>query len=808
MNPVLEHLNIELFRLSNTPVTPLTLMLLAGVLAVGVGAGPVIRAAAMRMLVGERHEVASIGAGRFGTFAGVFTPSILTILGVIMYLRVGWVTGNVGLGGVMVIVAVSHLITLATGLSLSSIATNRTVGVGGAYFIISRSLGAPVGAAVGIPLFFGQALSVTFYIVGFTESLTMLFPNIPEQTVSTAVLILLALISLKSADLALKIQYVVMAAILLSLGSFFSGWVQPTGIAEAAAKIEWWVGDRASFAEVFAVFFPAVTGIMAGVGMSGDLRDPRRSIPKGTLLAIVVGFVVYMSFPIWLALNADSAQLTDDKMIVWSIARFPALIYAGVWGATLSSAVGSMLTAPRTLQALANDGLVPRVLGRGYGPNNEPRVGVVVTYLLAQAGILIGGLDAIAPVLTMFFLATYGLINLACGLEKWAASPSFRPDFAVPAPVSLIGGIACIYVMGIINTPAMIAAALLCAAIYAFTQRRALNTTYGDARHGIWAALVRSALQRLRRTEFHPLNWRPNLLILGGDYEKRPWLLQLGSIIVQDRGIVTFVELLTGNIAELAPQWRKMRRELDERIQERSPNVFGRVEVVTDKYRGAVSVVQAYGIGHLEANTVMLGWPNKPDNVTAYVRMMRDMVALDRSLLIVNYDARRKLGRYRRIDIWWGGLQGNGGLMLLMAYLITAHHRWRDADVTVRTIVENETQRTTALDNIQGVLKGARVQAEPVVILRNKRSIADIMHSQSKDADLAIAGLRLPGDDDDAAKFFERMSRLLDGMPTTMLVHSARNFESEPVLFDDGAPPAAPSRSGGDERPDREDAAQ
>ncbi|MCA9618487.1 MAG: hypothetical protein KC731_05690, partial [Myxococcales bacterium] len=779
-----DHLNVELFRISATPITPLTLLTLAFVLVLGIFAGPLVRGLAARALVSEQPgAVASRGPGRFGTFAGVFTPSILTILGVVMYLRVGRVTGQVGLAPMLIIVVISHLITFSTGLSVASIATNRTVGVGGAYYIISRSLGAPAGAAIGIPLFFGQALSVTFYIVGFTESLTRLFPHIPQQTVSSLVLLTLALISLKSADLALKVQFVVMAAIGLSLVSFFGGWARPEmSLVDAARHIDWFVEGETSFAEAFAVFFPAVTGIMAGVGMSGDLKDPRRAIPKGTLLAIAVGFVIYLSFPIWLALNAPASELARDNTIVWRVSRFHALIYAGVWGATLSSAVGSILTAPRTLQALAGDGLVPRIFGRGYGPNNEPRVGVVMTYALAQAGILMGGLDVIGPVLTMFFLATYGLINLACGLERWAASPSFRPEFQVPALVSVGGGIACIYVMGIINTPAMIAAALFCGFIYVVTQRRALNTTYGDARHGIWSAIVRSALQRLRATEFHPLNWRPNLLILGGDYEKRPWLLQLGSIVVQDRGIVTFIELMTGDIEALAPSWRKERRALDERIHDQFPNVFARLEVVTDKYRGAVSIVQAYGIGHLEANTVMLGWPNKPDNLVDYVKMLRDMAALDRSLLIVNYNSRRKLGRKRRIDVWWGGLQGNGGLMLLMAYLITAHHEWSTASVRIRTIVENEDQRRVAIGNIAQVLKGARVPAEPVVLLREGRTIPEIMHAESEGADLAIAGLRMPRDDGDALAFYERMNLLLDDMPTTILVHSARNFESEPVL--------------------------
>ncbi|MEM1030368.1 MAG: Na-K-Cl cotransporter [Myxococcota bacterium] len=791
MPELLQHLDRELFRLSETPVTPLTLALLGAAFLLAALAGPTLRAALRRWLVPATDPAPSReGGGRFGTFGGVFTPSILTILGVVMYLRVGWVVGNVGLAGALAIVVIAHLITFATGLSISSIATNRTVGVGGAYFIISRSLGASAGAAIGIPLFLGQALSVTFYIVGFTESLSMLFPNVPTTAVSSAVLFVLTAVSLKSADLAIKVQYVVMVAIAASLVSFFGGWLPDVPLADAARQIDWWVTDGEPFARVFAVFFPAVTGIMAGVGMSGDLKDARRSIPRGTLWAIGVGFLVYLAFPAWLALNASASTLATNKLVVFDIARLEALIYVGVWGATLSSAVGSILTAPRTLQALGNDRLAPRMFARGFGPNREPRLGILATYALAQTGILLGDLDVIAPVLTMFFLATYGLINIASGLEKWAASPSYRPDFRVPAPISLAGGIGCIYVMSIINLPAMVAAAVCCGVIYAIAQRKVLNTTYGDARHGIWAALVRSALQRLRKTAFHPLNWRPNLLILGGDYERRPWLLRLGSIIVQDRGLVTFVQMVSGDIEANSKDWRQLRTTLDERLKDQYPNVFGRVDLVHHKYEGAVQIAQAYGIGNLEANTVMLGWPRQEKDRIGYVRMLRELSSLDRSLLIVHYSQLRKLGRARRIDIWWGGLQGNGGLMLLSAYLITAHHEWRQAQVTIRTVVDDESQRARAEQKIRSILASARVEAEPVVVLREGRPIAEIMHEHSAGADLAIAGLRLPPEAG-VARFFDRMNEILRDMPTTILVHSARDFEGEPVLFDQASSEAA-----------------
>ncbi|MCK5795568.1 MAG: amino acid permease, partial [Deltaproteobacteria bacterium] len=419
----------------------------------------------------------------------------------------------------------------------------------------------------------------------------------------------------------------------------------------------------------------------------------RSALPKGSLWSIAAGLVVYTVFPVWLAYNTTNDAMVADTRVVWEVAYFPSLIYLGVWGATLSSALGSILTAPRTLQALAADGLAPRFLARGSGPSNEPRVGILLTFMLAEAGILLGNLDVIAPILTMFFLATYGFTNLACGLEKWASSPSFRPDFAVPAGISLVGAFACFYVMSIIDMLAMIGALGISAAIYLVVQRRVLGTTYGDARHGMWSALVRSALHRLRRVHFHPSNWRPNLIVMGGDHEKRSYLVELGSTIVQDHGIVTYFQLVQGEVDEHAASRQERLRRLDDQISERFPNVFSRVDVVNDIYRGVVTVAQSYGVASFEANTVMLGWPKKHEHLERYVTMLRDLVQLDRSLLIVNYNQARKFGDRRHIHIWWGGLQNNGGLMLLMAFLITAHHSWRNAEVTIMMIVSTEDEQ-------------------------------------------------------------------------------------------------------------------
>jgi solute carrier family 12 (sodium/potassium/chloride transporter), member 2 len=381
---------------------------------------------------------AARGAG-LGTFGGVFTPSVLTILGVIMYLRFGWVVGNVGLIGTLVIVTLATSITFITALSIASIATDRQVRAGGAYYMISRSLGIETGGAVGIPLFFAQAISVALYTVGFAESLVAVFPRLSMLWTGVVTTILIALLALKSARLAIRAQYFIMAAIAVSLVSFVLGspveetTIQLTGAAPRLSE-GFWV--------VFAVFFPAVTGIMAGVNLSGDLRDARRAIPVGTLAAVGTGYVIYMTLPIFLSLRADAVTLIEDPMIMRRMALWGDAILLGVWGATLSSAMGSMLGAPRVLQALARDGVLPgalRFLGRGRIGDDMPRNGTLLTLAVAVAAVLLGDLNVIAPVLSMFFLATYLVLNVAAAIEGALGSPSYRPSFRVHWAFSLAG---------------------------------------------------------------------------------------------------------------------------------------------------------------------------------------------------------------------------------------------------------------------------------------------------------------------------------------------------------------------------------
>ena len=457
-------------------------------------------------------EVAAdkVGGYSFGTFKGVFTPSILTILGVIMYLRFGWVIGNVGIVQTLLIVVIASSITFLTGLSISSLATNMNVKSGGTYFIISRSLGLEAGAAVCIPLYLAQSLGIAFYVSGFAESIVALLPFLSVKFVGVITLGILAFLSFVSADLALRTQFVILALVALSLISFFFG--KPVSSEMIAANNV--VIPCLPFWTVFAVFFPAVTGIEAGLGLSGDLKQPSRSLPLGILSAVTVSFLIYMAIPVFLNYFVpDRALLRANLFIMKDIAKFTPLIILGVWGATLSSALGVLLGSPRTLQALARDKIVPEFFGKGYGKEQNPRVAIIVSFSVALLGVIYGDLNLIAPVLTMFFLTAYGLMNLSAALEGLLSSPSYRPKFRVPWGLSLAGACGAFAVMFMINPGATFIAIFVSSVIYFAMKRRSINTTWSDMRYGILMLALYFIIHKLEDRKPDERTWRPNMLV-------------------------------------------------------------------------------------------------------------------------------------------------------------------------------------------------------------------------------------------------------------------------------------------------------
>lgn len=713
-----------------------------------------------------------------GTFGGVYTPSLLTILGVIMYLRFGWVVGNVGLIGTLIIVTLSTSITFLTSLSICAIATDREVRAGGAYYMISRSLGIETGGAVGIPLYFAQALSVALYTIGFAESVVTTFPQLSQLYVALAVTVAVAVLALTSASLAIRAQYFIMAAIAISLVCFFLG--QPL---ENTSIELWGAPDRLSepFWTVFAVFFPAVTGIMAGVNLSGDLRDPIRAIPVGTLAAVGTGYLIYMILPVFLAMRADAVSLIEDPLIMRRISIWGPSVLLGVWGATLSSALGSILGAPRVLQALARDGVLPRwmsFLGKGSGANDEPRIGTAVTLAVVVATVCIGELNLIAPVLSMFFLTTYLVLNVAAAIETFLQSPSFRPAFRVHWFLSLLGAIGCLAVMFLINPVATVVAAIIVLVIFFWLERRELETAWGDARRGLWMAVLREGIFQLDQAE-DTKNWRPNLLVLSGAPSKRWNLVQLADALTHNRGIITIASVLPRGTRDVAQQ-AELELTIRDYLDKRGIQALVRVISAPDPFDGAERLVETYGLGPLVPNTVLLGDSEESSRRDRYCQMIAQLHQAKRSIVVLRENQDRQFGRRRRIDVWWGGLQANGSLMLLLAYLLRTDRAWNNANIYLKLVVPNEAAAADAQDNMEELVQRLRIGAIPKVIVGQGRSFTDILHESSQGADLIFLGMAQPRED--YAQYYEALQARTEGLPSTVFVLAAPDFDFEEIL--------------------------
>ncbi|HRR35100.1 MAG TPA: Na-K-Cl cotransporter [Kiritimatiellia bacterium] len=729
------------------------------------------------------HEPSAKGYA-FGTFKGVFTPSILTILGVIMYLRSGWVLGHVGLTLTLAIVTLSSLVTFLTGLSVSSLATNMRVKGGGAYYMISRSLGVEAGGAIGIPLFLAQAISIAFYTAGFAESVVAVLPMLDVKATGLVTLAILGVITAVSADLALRTQFVVMAFIALSLLSLFLGGSPDSTALNPPVALPPTLG----FWPVLAVFFPAVTGLLAGVSMSGDLKNPSRSLPLGTICAVLTGYSIYMTIPFFLnAVVPDRGILLTDAMIVQKVARWGSLILLGIWSASLSSAVGCMLAAPRTLQALAQDGVLPRFLGRGSGAGNDPRLATLLALAIGAAGILLGDINLIAPVLTMFYLTAYGLLNLSAGFEELMGNPSWRPTFRVPAALSLIGFALCLNMMLMISAGWTLIAAACVAAVYWIMKRRALRARWGDMRMGLLMFGARIVVRRLSQHTGGERNWRPNLLVLAGAPTRRWHLIEMADAISRNRSLVTVASVIPENVWT-AERAENLRLSIRGYLEKQGVEAQVRIQPGEDHWSGIRELVRTYGYGPLTPNTVLIGVSEKPDTLLPFARLVRLVAHTRRNLIIVRETADESVSTSRpRIDIWWRGLTPNVAFMLALACLVKRSPYWSGTRLRLCHAVEKEEVRDEAQRTLDAFLVQARVDAEVAVLIQDGRSAFERIRESSSDASLVFLGVRKPEheSDDAYAAYIRTFLDGTSGMPLTVFAMAAETVDFQGIFQSD-----------------------
>lgn len=704
------------------------------------------------------------GGHGFGSMP-VFLAGISTILGAIMFLRFGYAVGNVGLVGALGIVILGHIVTVPTALALSEIATNRKVEGGGEYYIISRSFGLRIGSAIGLSLYLSQAVSVAFYCIAFAEAFRPLAPWYAELTglafdprvVSVPVTLgLLALMFTRGANMGVQALYVVVMVLVASLVLFFLG--EPVPGVDADSLWSNQITNGESFFVVFAICFPAFTGMTAGVGLSGDLRNPSRSIPIGTIMATVVGMLVYVAIVVKLAASAPADALADDQLVMSRIALWGPIIPIGLACATLSSAIGSILVAPRTLQAVAKDGCFPlsranRVLARGVGASNEPRMATLFTGVLALVVVALGNVDFVARLISMFFMVTYGALCAISFLEHFASSPSYRPTFRSRWYVSLLGAVTCLLMMFQMDPVYAVLALLAMAGLYLMSGATVAGSVddIGEIFQGVMGQLTRhmriSLQRKQRRSDGN--QWRPSVIVVSGrTFDGRPAPMKLLGWLCERHGFGTYLHHVED---VLDRESYEESRQLNARLVEKAknhPGVFVDA-IVSPSYRTALAQsLQIPGVSGMENNSVLFDFDaaDPPEVVDRIVDSALFASVADKNLFILRHTD-RFFGERQRIHLWitWHDA-ANATLMTLLAYILVGHRDWRKAEISVFAAFPPD-QLAERRAQLEAMMEGGRlpIRKENVRFhtVTDGESFRDLVARSSKEADLVILGMTL-----------------------------------------------------------------
>ncbi|XP_063908850.1 bumetanide-sensitive sodium-(potassium)-chloride cotransporter isoform X1 [Zophobas morio] len=597
---------------------------------------------------------------KLGWIQGVFIPCLLNIFGVMLFLRLSWVVAEAGVGESLIIIGISAAVCIITTLSLSAISTNGEVKGGGIYYIISRSLGPEFGASVGIVFAFANSVSASMNTIGFCNSLSELLSKYDLKIIDAGIndarivgciaLVVMIMICAVGMEWESKAQNFLIVAIVAAMVDFVVGTIIGptsdeqraqgfTGFNYTTFTTNWFSDYRRSenmdydFFQVFAIFFPSVTGIQAGANISGDLKDPASAIPKGTFLALVISmfsYAVFVFFAGAASLRDASGSLQDlangtlslctpdcqygtfnNYQMMEIMSAWGPLIYVGCWAATLSTALTNLLSVPRLIQALGIDRIYPGLIffSKGYGKAGEPYRGYVLTLLVSAAFLLIGELNAIAPLISNFYLASYALINF-CTFHAALIKPlGWRPTFKYYNTwLSLAGFISCVVIMFLINWQTSLITFGVIIALYLLVVYRKPDVNWGSSTQAQTYKTALTTAHRLINIGEHVKNYKPQILCLCGSPSSRPALIDFANLITKNNSL-----LVIGDVTEV----RLQHRVRSSRIQ----NVYSwlRINKIKGFYslldhtqfeNGAKALLQTTGIGKLSPNVLMMGYKN------------------------------------------------------------------------------------------------------------------------------------------------------------------------------------------------------
>ncbi len=708
---------------------------------------------------------------KFGT-APVFFTAISTILGAVMFLRFGWSVGNVGFIGTLAIILIGHAVTIPTAMAIAEIATNQKVEGGGEYYIISRSFGLVIGSSIGIALYFSQAISVAFYIIAFSEAFSSLFdyllanyefhPSIAyllslKQTVSIPALFLLtAIVLYKGADLGVKTLYIVVTILFFALVAFFVGQTDYSGTHSFDPFLS--VADSGGISEgffiVFAVIFPAFTGMTAGVGLSGDLEKPGRSIPIGTLAGTISGMVIYFFIAYKLSVSASPADLIDtDQLIMAKIAwQGWWLIPVGLAAATISSALGSIMVAPRTLQAIARDHLIPSNrlniwLSRGRGKGDDPFNATLITVAVAFVFVLIGGLNAVAGIISMFFMVTYGSLCLISFLQHFAADPSYRPTFKSRWYLSLFGAIACFGLMFFMNAGyAILALTFMTITYVAVSYFNPDKKNLAIIFQGVIFQISRQLQVFLQKTEKEQTaSWRPSVVCISEHSFDRLAAFDFLRWICQKYGFGTYIHKIDGYLSKSTKEEaNKAQNRLIQMAEASASNIYIDT-LISPSYTSAIAqVIQLPGISGTDNNLLMLEFSkHNPENLKDIVDNFKLVRSVDFDVVILA-SSERSFGLKQSIHLWITSRDfKNATLMILLAYIILGHRDWRKGYIKIFAVIqeasadEEKNRLLTLVETGQLPISSKNIE---FILRKEAGDIRGVINEKSIDADLTLIG--------------------------------------------------------------------
>ncbi len=697
---------------------------------------------------------------KFGTMP-VFLTALSTILGAILFLRFGWAVGQVGFWGVIGIIIIGHIITIPTALAVAEIATNQRVQGGGAYYIISRSFGLNIGGAIGLALFFSQAISVAFYVIAFGEAFEPLltyindtfYLNIEDRRwISIPAMAILSIIILTNgANVGMKALYLVVFILLVSLLFFFLG---DSPLKPYDVQFHSHVPDNLNFFFVFTIIFPAFTGLAAGLGLSGDLKDPKKSIPRGTLWATIAGMLIYIAAAYKFTVSASPEELVADQLIMQRIAIWGPIIPIGLAAASLSSALGSIMVAPRTLQAIGYDDIFPEArinhwFAKGKKKDNEPVNGSLVTILIAFVFIIIGDINFVAQIISMFFMVTYAAICMVSFLEHFAADPAYRPTFRSKWYISLTGAIFSFWIMFQMNAiyatfSILIMALIYFAITYYSKERRGLNKLF----RGVVFQLSRQLQIFAQRAdkEDREISWRPFGVCISHDTFKRRSAFDVMRWLSYKYGFGTYIHFIKGYLNEETTEASKESLKRLINLARGGKNRVFLDTIISPSYTSAIGqVVQLSGISGKGNNLILFEFSRtEPETLKEILPnyKMIESAGFDVCILNTSY---KSFGYKKELHIWIRPDDfENANLMILLGYIILGHPDWKKGQIKIFALFHGE----DALDKRQQLLdlvKEGRLPISPSnieMVPYEKGRRKQVISTYSQDADLTLIGFR------------------------------------------------------------------